>query len=478
MATGGGEDLGKRAPRKDYKKLHTFGTGDDLGDDLNMTDGFRRMQGLLPPEVEEDGDVSSIDSSESSDSDQKIGDSDEREGEGVTEDPEELAVGESERIRKLREQILAVEWEEKALKEQKTAEKLQRRLDEKKAAVQKLKGEKTVSDGKKGGKSKDSKLVTIDDLRKSKKLKSIVKSKLAEEGLNLFGSDESDDEDNIPEIKKKVKKGGKKTKATVFSDSEEKVKKSKGKSKKGKKKYVILTHSSSDSDDSDSDYHVKKSKSGILSKSSDKVRHKQKYPQAYLRFEHVSSKTSFESLDINLFVAGELEIISDTSVKASERMARLDLLKRLMYLSSSHEFSIIKNMYAAVLREIELGHLEWGESFQYVENSILSSCTSKKVSFTPKRFGNDKFEKVGSDKFEKFGKRRTEEAGSDEKAWFCSLYQRHKCDHKSAHTVMVKGNLRLAQHICATCYQKDKKKLEHPECSSACPYSKMQPNGK
>ena len=28
----------------------------------------------------------------------------------------------------------------------------------------------------------------------------------------------------------------------------------------------------------------------------------------------------------------------------------------------------------------------------------------------------------------------------------------------------------MATYIYATCWQKDKKKLEHPECSSACPH--------
>ena len=35
------------------------------------------------------------------------------------------------------------------------------------------------------------------------------------------------------------------------------------------------------------------------------------------------------------------------------------------------------------------------------------------------------------------------------------------------------GRFHYAQHICASCWQKDSKKLEHPECSSACPYTKL-----
>lgn len=74
-----------------------------------------------------------------------------------------------------------------------------------------------------------------------------------------------------------------------------------------------------------------------------------------------------------------METFSSSSIKASEKKARIELLKKLMYLCSwtSYDFSIIKTLYAAVLREIELGHLNWGESFQYVESAVLMHCNVK-----------------------------------------------------------------------------------------------------
>lgn len=74
---------------------------------------------------------------------------------------------------------------------------------------------------------------------------------------------------------------------------------------------------------------------------------------------------SFDKFDLNLFVAGELEITTASKTKKSEKKGRLDLLKKLMYLSSSYKVSAIKLLYAAVWREVELGHLNWGEEFQY-----------------------------------------------------------------------------------------------------------------
>jgi hypothetical protein len=60
----------------------------------------------------------------------------------------------------------------------------------------------------------------------------------------------------------------------------------------------------------------------------------------------------------------------------------------------------------------------------------------------------------------------------DKSVWFCSKFQRNKCSLKSAHVVTSKGGkTRFAKHICATCWDLDKKELPHPECSSACPHA-------
>ena len=67
-----------------------------------------------------------------------------------------------------------------------------------------------------------------------------------------------------------------------------------------------------------------------------------------MRYEYISC-------NVNLFVAGEIEIISDRRTKEKERNGRLDLLKKIMYLSTSYDFGTLKSYYGAVLREIELG---------------------------------------------------------------------------------------------------------------------------
>lgn len=74
--------------------------------------------------------------------------------------------------------------------------------------------------------------------------------------------------------------------------------------------------------------HKKKIKSEIKTKASDAVKRSQKYPQAHLRFELVSLNVTFKKLDLNLFVAGEIEIISDSKIRNTEKTGRLELLKK------------------------------------------------------------------------------------------------------------------------------------------------------
>ena len=76
----------------------------------------------------------------------------------------------------------------------------------------------------------------------------------------------------------------------------------------------ILELESSDTDNSVKKIKKYKSKSkrksGIYNKPSDEVVKKQLWPQSKLQYEYGGSKISFEDLEFNLFVAGELEMIS------------------------------------------------------------------------------------------------------------------------------------------------------------------------
>ena len=127
------------------------------------------------------------------------------------------------------------------------------------------------------------------------------------------------------------------------------------------------------------------------------------------------------------------------------------LLQKISYLSSIYQWAAVLDFYAAWLRQIELGRKSWKDDPQCLENIILSGHTLSKEFRQNKQIG---------------GKSQT----SKETIWFCVKFQRNKCDQsKSPHNAFIRGSNRMVYHICATCWQKDNIKQEHPECSESCP---------
>ena len=331
-----------------------------------------------------------------------------------------------ETIATLERELSALNQTEAEIQQQAKISSLKAKIQDKKKSISEAKGEK----------------ITLKELRNNTELRKKVNKKMRASGLlsnsesdSSASDSETESSESLRSHPKKLSKKKKFVESDTYSDSESSSSSSNSSKKRKSKKY--------------------KQKSGISAKSSDHVKFRQKYPHAYLRYEHVNSRVTFDSMEMNLFVAGELEIISQSSIKRKEREARIELLKRLMYLSSSYDFNTIKSLYAAILREIELGHKKWGDDFHYVETNIFARSSVKKS--------------VPSNK--KNGLKFKEDSISEDRIWFCPLYQKNKCLHKSkSHLMVVKGKQRLAQHICATCWMKDKTKSEHPECASTCPH--------
>ena len=386
---------------------------------------------------------------------------------------------EEENNRKLKAEIEALKQEEALLQKRVEADKLRKQLADQRARVASLRGnvenesrsksrdgekklKKTKTQNKQSASLKNDDDIDIVKLRKNKPLRRKVKKQMQKLGLNDSDADES----HISDSDVNSTESDADSSQISNSSSNKKSKKSKKgrKSKKGKDSDTNLSFSSSDSSDEKKKKKNKKL-SGIKAKASDSVKCPQKYPQAFLRYEFVSSNVTFEKLDLNLFVCGELEIISDKKTKEPEKSGRLKLLKKIMYNSSCYEFVTLKSFYAACLREIEVGNKTWEDDFSTMEMVIMQKHVPKTKSGT--QFGKKPF------KFDKKSENPADGSDTKEKVWFCSYFQRNKCLHKGNHMKVVKGVHHYCQHICATCWQKDSKKLEHPECSSACPYSKQ-----
>ena len=362
-------------------------------------------------------------------------------------------------MKAMQAEYLKLEQEEKELEKKERLESMRRELEAKREKVTTLKGttiaqkdsktskhtktndtsvkkSKQKQKGNEGeskpvktiSKSEVNEVVDITTLRKDKKLKALVRKELKKMGLVEPKSKSESSEDST---ESESTSSSSSSSSLSSSDDESTDSECRSKSKKKTKK---------------------KLKSGINAKASDKVKFPQEWPHAHLQYEHVDKQMKFKELTFRLFVAGELEIISGEDLTTEEKQGRLKLLKKIVYYSSTYEFEGLKAYYAAWLRDIELGLRKWSDDPHEIESAILTKHLLKSKS-QPFKKGNMQGANQNTDR-----------------VWFCSLYQRNKCSHKSSHLQVIKGKQRMATHICATCWQKDKKKLEHPECSSACPH--------
>ena len=375
--------------------------------------------------------------------------------------------GPDEEIRKLREEMKNLKEEETLLRKSQEVERLRKELKEQKKTVEKLRGKhpslkvenskvisfreskvKTENDSKN---STDSNGKTDTDKKLSKKQKSVVQTDQSKD-------DNSDSETDITALRndETLRKLVRKELSNLGLDSYDSSSDSSSSSSESTEdEYASAVSTNSKSKKSKKQKSKKhKKKSGISAKASDKVKTPQKWPHAHLQYEYVNKHVKFDELDFKLFIAGELEIISEEGISKAERSGRISMLKKIVYYSNTYDFKGLKSFYAAWLREIELGKKTWVDDPQQIESAILS----KHLRWQKSSFLTNK-------------KDSTHKGNNDEKLWFCSLYQRSKCANKASHMVVIKGKMRMAQHICATCWLKDKAKLAHPECSSSCPHT-------
>ena len=389
------DDLGSRSSvrslrditRVNYKSLHQ---GDYRSGDMSDHDGADQeiVEGTVDTITLEgaSGGPGDIQHSKESRSEPRFGD-------GFSGDDEEVL--------EMQREMQQLKDEELRLKRATQKDNLRRQLEAQRQKVQNLRGMTPVkiSDDRESGSKKTEKkqssvrsrlpaprevsyeseidLDTIEKLRSDSKLRHKVQKQLKEHGLLSDLSSSSSDSSS----------------SSYFEDSDDDSKSE----KKSKKKHK----------------HSHRKKSGINAKASDKVKHPQKWSHAHLQYEHVNKHVKFDDLDFKLFIAGELEIISEEGLPSVERKGRLQLLKKIVYYYSTYEFKGLKAFYAAWLREIELGKKSWDDDSQQIENAILSKYLLKGSS--------TKF------RSSKTGGKSTGKQVDEDRTWFCSAYQRNKC---------------------------------------------------
>ena len=193
--------------------------------------------------------------------------------------------------------------------------------------------------------------------------------------------------------------------------------------------------------------------SGINKKALDVVENELLWPHSQLQYQYVNQNVSFQNLNFPLFVAGELEIITNDSLSVEERTARLEFLKVLSYEHNSYSFNAITDWYASYIRNIELGRNSWNFNFYKSGQAVLSR-------YRPEHFdaGNSNVSTVVPRK------------PKSPKVFFCAAFNKGVCSLASPHSATLKGKVVTVSHVCATCLLKDKTSLEHSEVDSRCPH--------
>jgi hypothetical protein len=81
---------------------------------------------------------------------------------------------------------------------------------------------------------------------------------------------------------------------------------------------------------------------------------KQLWPQSKLQFEYAGFEINFDDLEFNLFVAGELEMLSSSKISEVERIGRTKLLKRIAYFTELYEWKGLKKIMPILLGRLKM----------------------------------------------------------------------------------------------------------------------------
>lgn len=202
--------------------------------------------------------------------------------------------------------------------------------------------------------------------------------------------------------------------------------------------------------------HLKKYRSGIAQRASDRVESPQLWPHVALMGEFITQNVTFQDLDFRLFVAGELEIVTSAQISDTQRAGRLHLIKQLAYLHGGYSWEVLRSVYAAILSRIEVNNLSWSQwNSEFVHQIQWALVRQQMDSRAGKAAGKSNVSKSRAD---------------NEEILFCRDYNRASCSKGDSHAGAHKGRRVTLLHICAKCWLTDRVRRAHPEKDTQCPF--------
>ena len=183
-----------------------------------------------------------------------------------------------------------------------------------------------------------------------------------------------------------------------------------------------------------------------------------KWPNEHLgaRYNNYGkSDLKYKQLDLRLLVAGEMNVVMGEDVDQYERMGRMQLLSDVVYNSAHYQWPAVLRFHAAVLTEVENGHMRWGDSYSRLEQQMLMPYPQTKFKPDKKILGR------GRD-----GRGKADES----RTIYCADYQKDLCRHSDTHQGQFFGQTVTLHHVCHVCLMQDNKKVSHPSSSTECPH--------
>ena len=187
-----------------------------------------------------------------------------------------------------------------------------------------------------------------------------------------------------------------------------------------------------------------KIKSGKFVKSNIGIKRQEQWPHVNVMRKY-TKRTTFDQMEFDAFVAGETRVIINMMEK-EEAMGCLKVPCRVAHwLCKCKEWGIVRSLYEAIIDSVEMGEEEWTSDFAHYE-TMIPICG-----------------RVESRKEECKERKEVD-------IYWCKPYQRGQCGEGSPHISNIKPDEPPVSvlHICAQCWMRDRKRLEHPEveCSS------------
>jgi hypothetical protein len=116
---------------------------------------------------------------------------------------------------------------------------------------------------------------------------------------------------------------------------------------------------------------------------------------------------------------------------------------------------VLLDLYAAWVRQIEVGCATWSDRQTELEAIIL----------------NKRFVESAKKSITNVSQKYSRSVLDDSKVWYCALYQADKCKDSPPHDQFIKDvGIKKVSHICASCLNKDGNKLFHSPKSQDCPH--------